>query len=50
MDLLVAQGLQKNHAVEHDARPVFSHLLFPAWIFVLGERVLPGRIEQLIQF
>jgi hypothetical protein len=28
---------------------VFSHLLLPAWIFVFGERVLPGRIEELIQ-
>ena len=41
--------LQKNHAVEHDPRPLSRHLLFPARSFVFGERVLPGRFEHLIQ-
>lgn len=37
--------LQEDHAVEHDARPVFRHRLFRAVVFAFGERVLPGRIE-----
>lgn len=37
--------VQEDHAVEHDARPVFRHRLFRAVVFAFGERVLPGRIE-----
>jgi len=38
-------GLRENHAVENNARPLLAHLLFPAELIMVGERVLPGWLS-----